>query len=66
MKSFDLIVFIAAFAIVGIRLYQKYSKKNKGDDKATAASKGLFGKKTFKEVADDYEPYSKSDKGELQ
>jgi uncharacterized membrane protein YebE (DUF533 family) len=58
MDKIQILLFAAAFAILGVRLYQKYMKKGKG--KSASEKKPPFGQ-TFASSSkdDDYEPYSK-------
>jgi hypothetical protein len=54
MESKEIILIAVAFALVGLRIYQKYFRKN--EKVAGSESK----KTTFNETgSDDYEPYSK-------
>jgi len=58
MDKVEIIVFSAAFAIVAVRLYQKYIKKDKGKSGTdTKTSPGSMFSSSSKD--DDYEPYSK-------
>ena len=58
MNNIEIIAVCAALAILAVRLYQKYSKKN--SDKIMPGSKNLSGSNfTSASKDDDYEPYSK-------
>jgi hypothetical protein len=58
MNKVEIIALSAAFAIVAIRLYQKYIKKGKGKPGTeTKTSSGSVFSSSSKD--DEYEPYSK-------
>jgi hypothetical protein len=57
MDKVEIIALSAAFAIVAVRLYQKYFRKNKGKTgNDTKPSPGAMFSSSSKD--DDYEPYS--------
>jgi Tfp pilus assembly major pilin PilA len=58
MNTNQIIVIAAIFAVLAIRLYQKYMKKDKTNPESrTKTSSGSEFSSSSKE--DDYEPYSK-------
>jgi hypothetical protein len=58
MDKVEIIALSAVFAIVAVRLYQKYIKKDKGKSgNYTKTSPGSMFSSSSKD--DDYEPYSK-------
>ncbi|HAX94751.1 MAG TPA: hypothetical protein DCY25_12605 [Bacteroidales bacterium] len=54
MKSNDIILAVVILAAVGISLYRKYLKKEKGKQSVQKPA----GTGSFHSVRDDYEPYS--------
>jgi Tfp pilus assembly major pilin PilA len=56
MNTLEIILISAAFAVVGIRLYQKYVKKNQGKP---ATGKTNDSTLSYSSKDDEYEPYSK-------
>ncbi len=58
MHNYEILIFVAAMAVLAIRLYQKYVKKTKGNQGFDSRSAtGTSFPSTAKD--DDYEPYSK-------
>jgi hypothetical protein len=57
METKDLIVFVAVFFVLAIRLYMKYIKKDKGKPAGGAKQSSTSFPSLSKD--DDYEPYSK-------
>jgi len=56
METIQIILIAAVFAVVGVRLYQKYVKKDQGKPSSgRTADSGL----SYSAKDDDYEPYSK-------
>lgn len=57
MDKKEIIILAFVFALIGIRIYQRYAKKKKGavagDTKTVNRKGGLAGQ------PDDYEPYSR-------
>jgi len=56
MNTFSIILISVAFAVVGIRLYQKYVKKNQGKPATGRTTDSTL---SYSAKDDDYEPYSK-------
>lgn len=58
MDKTQIIIFSAAIAILGVRLYQKYIKKgtNKSEDGTKSSGDSSF---RLSSKDDEYEPYSK-------
>lgn len=56
MHNSQILIIIAVIAFVGIRLYQKYGKKNNSGSKTKSSSGTSFPSSSKDE---DYEPYSK-------
>lgn len=54
--QFSMIIAAAAFAYAGVRIYQKYIKKDKGIQNPPKKSGSSFSSPS---KDDDYEPYSK-------
>jgi hypothetical protein len=58
MHNYEILIFAAAMAVLGIRLYQRYIKKTKGNQGfGSRTSTGTSFPSSVKD--DDYEPYSK-------
>lgn len=58
MHNYEIVIFVAAMAILAIRLYQRYIKKTKGNQGIDPKSAtGTSFPSSSKD--DDYEPYSK-------
>jgi len=55
-KTAEIVFISIAFAVVGIRLYQKYLKKNQDKQDTGKKSDSYF---TSSQKDDDYEPYLK-------
>jgi Tfp pilus assembly major pilin PilA len=55
MDTKEIILITVILIFVGLRLYQKYAKKNQSD----AGSKTASGSPSSSSAGDDYEPYSK-------
>jgi Tfp pilus assembly major pilin PilA len=56
MSKVDIIVLVSVFALVAIRLYKKYFKKNNPVQGTNATSDGAIPSSS---KDDEYEPYSK-------
>ena len=56
MSTFEIILISVAFAVLGLRLYQKYVKKNQGKPGPGTTTDSTFSSSS---KDDDYEPYSR-------
>ncbi|MCJ7449574.1 MAG: hypothetical protein MUO72_18005 [Bacteroidales bacterium] len=56
MDAIEIILISVAFAVLGIRMYQKYVKKNQGKSSAGTTTDSSFSSSS---KDDDYEPYSR-------
>jgi hypothetical protein len=55
MDTKDIVIFAAVFTVLGIRLYQKYVKKDQNKSGTGTSTSGI----PSSSKDDDYEPYSK-------
>ena len=58
MGNIEIVLFAVAFAILGMRLYKKYIKKDEGKSGVITTKRNNSSFPT-KSQDDDYEPYSK-------
>jgi Tfp pilus assembly major pilin PilA len=56
MDTIEIILIAVAFAVVGVRMYQKYVKKNQGKPATGRTTDSTL---SYSSKDDEYEPYSK-------